>query len=82
MRVAGGLPFLVRLSVSQLLLPSAALMTQATAVVGMLERRAGEALFRKHLEALVAAAAKTSADRGEQGPRHLDAVAFVNDLGR
>ena len=61
----------------------------------MLERRAGEDLFRKHLEAVVAAAAAAGAApaasavaaAGTPGqlardPRQLEALTFINELGR
>jgi hypothetical protein len=48
----------------------------------MLERRAGEDLFRKHVEAAVAAAVKPPEEAGAGDARLLDAAAFVAELGR
>lgn len=55
---------------------------QATAVIGMLERRAGD-MFRKHLERLVGAACHPdpSAPPGAN-PRLLDTLTFLTDLGK
>lgn len=49
---------------------------KATAVVAMAERRAGEELFRKHVEALISAAFTNPQ------ARFVDATSFLTELGR
>ncbi len=56
---------------------------QATAVVGMLERRAGD-MFKKHLERAVGAACHPDPALlpGAPSPRVLDTMAFLTELGK
>lgn len=57
------------------------IIMQAIAVLGLLERRAGEDLFRKHVESTVAIAVRlATSDPPESSP--VDFIEFMNELAR